>query len=192
MCIRDSSKIGQLPDNTLLHQAEKYDHPSRQLIPASAPLASDEDGDSSVSINQDLSSSTFTSQQAIPNDQNFADEDFLQNVKSHDEASLLETGTKTPILRKIGEKTPPGTLKKRQNSVTDGNQPSAKSWCNQYSQAFLSKTIDTQAPIIDNNDSTNIDNGVPQLDEETKQLVDTTTDVDNPLPHSDKIDDCRT
>ena len=83
-------------------------------------------------------------------------------------------------------------MKKRQNSVTDGNQPSAKSWCNQYSQAFLSKTIDTQAPIIDNNDSTNIDNGVPQLDEETKQLVDTTTDVDNPLPHSDKIDDCRT
>lgn len=139
-----------------------------------------------------MSSSTFTSQQAIPNDQNFAEEDFPPNVKTQDEASVLDTGTKTPILRKIGEKTPPGTLKKRQNSATDGNQPSAKSWCNQYSQAFLSKTIDTQAPIIDNDDSTNIDNGVPQLDEETIQLVDTTTDVDNPLPQSDKTEDCRT
>ena len=37
-------------------------------------------------------------------------------------------------------------LKKKETNVGDGQQPSAKSWCSQYSQAFLAKTIDTEAP----------------------------------------------
>ena len=44
---------------------------------------------------------------------------------------------KTPVLRKVGEKTPPNTLKR------DRSQSSCKSWYSQYSQGFLSKTIDT-------------------------------------------------
>jgi neuroligin len=44
---------------------------------------------------------------------------------------------KTPVLRKVGEKTPPGTLKR------DRPKSSCKSWYSQYSQGFLSKTIDT-------------------------------------------------
>ena len=43
----------------------------------------------------------------------------------------------TPVLRKVGEKTPPNTLKR------DRPQSSCKSWYSQYSQGFLSKTIDT-------------------------------------------------
>ena len=44
---------------------------------------------------------------------------------------------KTPVLRRVGEKTPPNTLKR------DRSQSSCKSWYSQYSQGFLSKTIDT-------------------------------------------------
>ena len=44
----------------------------------------------------------------------------------------------TPVLRKVGEKTPPGTLTRNKSSS------SCKSWYSQYSQAFLSKTIGEQ------------------------------------------------
>jgi hypothetical protein len=51
-------------------------------------------------------------------------------------------GPKTPVLRKLGEKTPPGTLKRSKDRPTS----SCKSWCEQYSQTFLAKTIDTPLP----------------------------------------------
>ena len=47
-----------------------------------------------------------------------------------------------PVLRKVGEKTPPGTLRKSKDRPTS----SCKSWCEQYSQTFLAKTIDTPLP----------------------------------------------
>ena len=57
---------------------------------------------------------------------------------------------KTPVLRKVGEKTPPNTLRR------DRPQSSCKSWYSQYSQGFLSKTIDTPdielPPLGDEND----------------------------------------
>ena|ERR1719445_546982 len=49
---------------------------------------------------------------------------------------------KTYVLRKVGEKTPPGTLKKSKDRPTS----SCKSWCEQYSQTFLARTIDTPLP----------------------------------------------
>jgi len=53
-------------------------------------------------------------------------------------------------LRKVGEKTPPNTLRR------DRPQSSCKSWYSQYSQGFLSKTIDTPdielPPLGDEND----------------------------------------
>lgn len=58
-----------------------------------------------------------------------------------------------PILRKVGEKTPPGTLKK---SRLDRPTSSCKSWCQTYSQTFLAKTIDTPLP----------DPGLPSDEEE--------------------------
>ena len=56
--------------------------------------------------------------------------------------SSNRSGSKTPVLRKVGEKTPPGTLKKSK----DRPSSSCKLWCEQYSQTFLSKTIDTPLP----------------------------------------------
>ena len=54
-----------------------------------------------------------------------------------------ESSRITPaVLRKVGEKTPPGTLKKS----LDRPASSCKSWCEQYSQTFLAKTIDTPLP----------------------------------------------
>ncbi|XP_040580708.1 neuroligin-1 [Lepeophtheirus salmonis] len=60
----------------------------------------------------------------------------------------------TPVLRKIGEKTPPGTLKR--DALR--RQESCKSWCSTYNQSFLSKTIET--PQI---------NLEPLADEETSE-----------------------
>ena len=62
----------------------------------------------------------------------------------------------TPILRKVGDKTPPGTLKKREPT----QQPSScKEWCEQYSQAFLSNVIDTPVThndeVVEDESSTN-------------------------------------
>eukprot|EP00090_Calanus_glacialis_P028976 TRINITY_DN46469_c0_g1_i1.p1 TRINITY_DN46469_c0_g1~~TRINITY_DN46469_c0_g1_i1.p1 ORF type:complete len:805 (-),score=127.92 TRINITY_DN46469_c0_g1_i1:229-2286(-) len=54
-----------------------------------------------------------------------------------DEENVAKEAPKTPVLRKVGEKTPPGTLKR------DRPKSSCKSWYSQYSQGFLSKTIDT-------------------------------------------------
>ena len=48
-----------------------------------------------------------------------------------------------PVLRRVGEKTPPGTLKKLDH-ISRSN--SCKSWCEEYGQTFLAKTIDTPLP----------------------------------------------
>ena len=74
-----------------------------------------------------------------------------------------EAVPRTPVLRKVGEKTPPGTLKR------DRPQSSCKTWYSQYSQGFLSKTIDT--PEIE----------LPPLgdeDEEERYLVDDGSESD--------------
>ena len=99
--------------------------------------------------------------------------------------SFTDIASKTPVLRKIGEKTPPGTLKRKDNNVIDGPQPSAKSWCTQYSQAFLSKTIDTEdEPCLEEEINSNtINNESPQSTEEG-QLANPIIDKDT-LPLSD-------
>ncbi len=56
-------------------------------------------------------------------------------VPSSKSAELPTVPGATPILRKVGEKTPPGTLTRNKSNS------SCKSWYSQYSQAFLSKTI---------------------------------------------------
>ena len=136
---------GLLQDNTLNNVRNNCSSP----LATSAPLASDEDGDSG-STNNDLSSSTFSSQQTAATDQDIYDETDL--IKTHQKPSehlCAGNSNKTPVLRIIGERTPPGTLKKKENNVADGQQPSAKSWCSQYSQAFLAKTIETGTPSMD-------------------------------------------
>jgi hypothetical protein len=42
-----------------------------------------------------------------------------------------------PILSRVGDKSPPGTLKR----VQQAQQPSCRNWCSTYSQSFLNKTI---------------------------------------------------
>lgn len=54
-----------------------------------------------------------------------------------------EISKKAPVLRKLGEKTPPGTLRKL--SKID-RIDSCKSWFQDYGQTFLAKTIDTPLP----------------------------------------------
>jgi hypothetical protein len=65
-----------------------------------------------------------------------------EDLQRHTNNNATSAGSKTPILRKIGEKTPPGTLKKSRDRPTS----SCKLWCEQYSQTFLAKTIDTPLP----------------------------------------------
>ena len=55
----------------------------------------------------------------------------------------LMAGSSVPVLRKLGEKTPPGTLKKVSHTEPVN---SCKSWCEQYGQTFLAKTIDMPLP----------------------------------------------
>ena len=62
--------------------------------------------------------------------------------EKEDPASAPPQPEKTYVLRKVGEKTPPGTLKKSKDRPTS----SCKSWCEQYSQTFLARTIDTPLP----------------------------------------------
>ena len=68
------------------------------------------------------------------------------NEKEEEEETTLASSPveteKTYVLRKVGEKTPPGTLKKSKDRPTS----SCKSWCEQYSQTFLARTIDTPLP----------------------------------------------
>ena len=59
------------------------------------------------------------------------------DITDKDNGVVSPGSPKTPILRKVGEKTPPNTL------MRDRSQSSCKSWYSQYSQGFLSKTIDT-------------------------------------------------
>lgn len=65
--------------------------------------------------------------------------DSFEGRDSDSEQGAKLVQPKTPVLRKVGEKTPPGTLKR------DRPKSSCKTWYDQYSQAFLSKTIDTPA-----------------------------------------------
>jgi len=177
------NKKSQLQDNTL-NKFGKNTYGSLPLA-TSAPLASDEDGDSS-SITNDLSSSTFTSQHTTINEEDIDDTtDPRKQVINQNEHLFAENSSKTPVLRKVGEKTPPGTLKRKENNVTDGPQPSAKSWCTQYSQAFLSKTIETETPSIEN-DSKYFDNENSQLTKD-EQLANTVLDEDV-LPPTDESD----
>ena len=83
------------------------------------------------------------------------------DLQRHTNNNATRAGSKTPILRKIGEKTPPGTLKKSRDRPTS----SCKLWCEQYSQTFLAKTIDTPLPdpgpysSDDNNDDDDNETG---------------------------------
>ena len=63
-------------------------------------------------------------------------ENIISNDGKERSPAVVSTPS-TPVLRKVGEKTPPNTLKR------DRPQSSCKSWYSQYSQGFLSKTIDT-------------------------------------------------
>ena len=85
----------------------------------------------------DLQEDSRTSATYVDSDQNNEISEDLQ----HNGAN--RSGSKTPVLRKIGEKTPPGTLKKLSR---DRPTSSCKLWCEQYSQTFLAKTIDTPLP----------------------------------------------
>ena len=178
--VENKFMAGQLQHNPTLNKDEIMCSSTTPLA-TSAPLASDEEGDS-TSLTNDLSSSTYTSQQTTTNDQDIFDEDVGRITKGQNEHLFVDATNKTPVLRKIGEKTPPGTLKRKENNVTDGTQPSAKSWCTQYSQAFLSKTIETEPPSID------IDFVYPsgdnyQLEEEDPHPKETLEE--KPLPPSD-------
>ena len=179
------NKKAQLQDNAM-YKVENNISTSASLAASSSPLASDEDGDSASNTN-DLSSSTYTSSQTIVNDQEDMDDvDEMKNItKNQNDYSFTDIASKTPVLRKIGEKTPPGTLKRKDNNVIDGPQPSAKSWCTQYSQAFLSKTIDTEdEPSLEEEINSNtINNECPQSTEEG-QLANPIIDKDT-LPLSD-------
>ena len=73
-------------------------------------------------------------------DENTNNNEISENLQQA--TTTTRSGSKTPILRKIGEKTPPGTLKKSRDRPTS----SCKLWCEQYSQTFLAKTIDTPLP----------------------------------------------
>ena len=73
-----------------------------------------------------------------------SDDDDLTSNPSED---ICIVDSETPVLRKVGDKTPPGTLKKKDSANYAGS--SCKSWCEQYSQAFLSKTIDTPVPDVE-------------------------------------------
>ena len=81
-----------------------------------------------------------------------SDQELDMEEKAHVDANEVEDVPEKPaaatdkeptyVLRKIGEKTPPGTLKKSK----DRPSSSCKSWCEQYSQTFLARTIDTPLP----------------------------------------------
>ena len=178
------NKKAQLQDNAM-YKVENNISTSASLAARNAPLASDEDGDS-ASTSNDLSASTYTSSQTIVNDEDIDDMvDMNKLVKNQNGHLFSDTNSgKTPVLRKVGEKTPPGTLKRKDNNVIDGPQPSAKSWCTQYSQAFLSKTIDTDdVPSIE--DETNTINNERSQSMEKEQLANTIMDKDT-LPLSDE------
>lgn len=49
-----------------------------------------------------------------------------------------------PVISTLGEKSPPGTLKRR--GPEGGGQSSCRNWCSQYSQSFLARTIETTPP----------------------------------------------
>ena len=66
----------------------------------------------------------------------------IEDVNEKDPEPVAKEKEPTYVLRKVGEKTPPGTLKKSKDRPTS----SCKSWCEQYSQTFLARTIDTPLP----------------------------------------------
>ena len=74
-------------------------------------------------------------------------EERSEDTKEHSSnGNANEASPKPPVvLRKVGEKTPPGTLRKLSKVDRNAGQ-SCKSWCQEYSQTFLAKTIDTPLP----------------------------------------------
>ena len=178
------NKKAQLQDNAMYKVGNNIPT-SSSLVARNAPIASDED---SASTTNDLSSSTYTSSQTIVNDQDIDDmADMNKLMKPQNESLFSDSNnSKTPVLRKVGEKTPPGTLKRKDSNVIDGPQPSAKSWCTQYSQAFLSKTIDTEdVPLVEDEISANILNNESSQSMEERQLANTIIEKDT-LPLSDE------
>ena len=136
-------------------QQAKYVTPSTSAAPATSPLSQlSQQVKSSVSSAKVLpataasqqavtaaptSSSSSSSSSPVISTVGQSAEDRENNVSNDDnkeESPVVSTPT-TPVLRKVGEKTPPNTLKR------DRPQSSCKSWYSQYSQGFLSKTIDT-------------------------------------------------
>ena len=136
-------------------QQAKYVTPSTSAAPATSPLSQlSQQAKSSVSSAKVLpataasqqavtaaptSSSSSSSSSPVISTVGQSAEDRENNVSNDDnkeESPVVSTPT-TPVLRKVGEKTPPNTLKR------DRPQSSCKSWYSQYSQGFLSKTIDT-------------------------------------------------
>ena len=71
------------------------------------------------------------------------DNNSIIHKPQQEDTSSNGNANEAPILRKVGEKTPPGTLKKLSR---DRPSSSCKTWCQQYSQTFLAKTIDTPLP----------------------------------------------
>ena len=67
-----------------------------------------------------------------------------------------------PVLNQVGDKTPPGTLEKpvsRSSSVRD--------WCSRYSQAYLSRTIDTEENDEAPSSKPEVDSSKPEVQAET-------------------------
>ena len=104
-------------------------------------------------INNEIETADDTISDEITNN-NEISEDLRQASSINNTTTSTRSGSKTPILRKIGEKTPPGTLKKSRDRPTS----SCKLWCEQYSQTFLAKTIDTPLPDPGSYSSDNDDN----------------------------------
>ena len=97
-------------------------------------------------VHQDLSKNTeetFDIEETQSGDMDIEfGESEIEDVNEKDPEPVAKEKEPTYVLRKVGEKTPPGTLKKSKDRPTS----SCKSWCEQYSQTFLARTIDTPLP----------------------------------------------
>ena len=107
---------------------------SSQPVVSLAPSSS---SSSSSSVTTTVSTANTTAVRQAAEGSEKEDND-VSNDDNKETSPVVNTSTpNTPVLRKVGEKTPPNTLKR------DRPQSSCKSWYSQYSQGFLSKTIDT-------------------------------------------------
>ena len=137
-----SAKV--LPTTSVQSQASQQ-AVSVSLAPSSSSSSSPVTTTVSVATTPTARESTEDRENDVSNDDN-------------NERSPVVSTPNTPVLRKVGEKTPPNTLKR------DRPQSSCKSWYSQYSQGFLSKTIDT--PDIE----------LPPLGDEDDEEEDTDSD----------------